>query len=185
MKGFMCHPTASTVVCTVGDSRAVIVPRKSVRSSRDMADDDNPRLKMMMTSVRYSKLVDSPLILPNPSKIQRSSSASRTKNKEGKKDDSNSHKSTRKPPPLPSSSSDHQVFQIVVMRVSIHCQGCAGKLKKHLSKMEGVTSFSIELEAKRVTVMGNVSPIGVLESISKIKRAELWPLPNPNPTPSS
>jgi hypothetical protein len=23
------------------------------------------------------------------------------------------------------------------MRVSIHCQGCAGKVKKHLSKMEG------------------------------------------------
>ena len=23
------------------------------------------------------------------------------------------------------------------MRVSLHCQGCAGKVKKHLSKMEG------------------------------------------------
>ena len=30
------------------------------------------------------------------------------------------------------------VSQVVVMRVSLHCQGCAGKLKKHLSKMEGI-----------------------------------------------
>ncbi|EYU18502.1 hypothetical protein MIMGU_mgv11b018071mg [Erythranthe guttata] len=68
------------------------------------------------------------------------------------------------------------------MRVSIHCQGCAGKVKKHLSKMEelvvkiveGVTSFSIDLESKRVTVMGHVSPSGVLESISKVKKAEFW-----------
>lgn len=28
-------------------------------------------------------------------------------------------------------------MQVVVMRVSLHCQGCAGKVKKHLSKMEG------------------------------------------------
>ncbi|KAL3538620.1 hypothetical protein ACH5RR_001986 [Cinchona calisaya] len=68
-----------------------------------------------------------------------------------------------------------RVFQVVVMRVSLHCQGCAGKVKKHLSKMEGVTSFSIDLESKRVTVMGHVSPMVVVESISKVKRAELWP----------
>lgn len=28
--------------------------------------------------------------------------------------------------------------QVVVMRVSLHCQGCASKVKKHLSKMEGI-----------------------------------------------
>ncbi|XP_034680725.1 protein SODIUM POTASSIUM ROOT DEFECTIVE 1-like [Vitis riparia] len=76
-------------------------------------------------------------------------------------------------PPSSTPSLDH-VFQVVVMRVSLHCQGCAGKVKKHLSKMEGVTSFSIDLETKRVTVMGHVSPSGVLESISKVKKAELW-----------
>ncbi|OEL38357.1 hypothetical protein BAE44_0000624 [Dichanthelium oligosanthes] len=66
-----------------------------------------------------------------------------------------------------------QVLQVVVMKVAIHCQGCAGKVRKHISKMEGVTSFSIDLESKKVTVMGNVSPAGVLESISKVKKAEL------------
>ncbi|KAJ1268363.1 hypothetical protein BS78_07G129100 [Paspalum vaginatum] len=66
-----------------------------------------------------------------------------------------------------------QVLQVVVMKVAIHCQGCAGKVRKHISKMEGVTSFSIDLETKKVTVMGHVSPAGVLESISKVKKAEL------------
>lgn len=66
-----------------------------------------------------------------------------------------------------------QLLQVVVMKVAIHCQGCAGKVRKHISKMEGVTSFSIDLESKKVTVMGHVSPAGVLESISKVKKAEL------------
>ncbi|KAL2477488.1 protein SODIUM POTASSIUM ROOT DEFECTIVE 3-like [Forsythia ovata] len=35
-------------------------------------------------------------------------------------------------------TTSHNVFQVVVMRVSLHCQGCAGKVKKHLSKMEGI-----------------------------------------------
>ncbi|WCJ42900.1 Protein SODIUM POTASSIUM ROOT DEFECTIVE 3 [Euphorbia peplus] len=80
-------------------------------------------------------------------------------------------------PLQPSSSSSHPLFQVVVMRVSIHCNSCASEIKKHLLKMEGVTSFSIEVKAKRVTVMGHVSPVRVLESISKLKRAEFWPLP--------
>ncbi|XP_050214037.1 protein SODIUM POTASSIUM ROOT DEFECTIVE 1-like [Mercurialis annua] len=96
------------------------------------------------TKSKYSRLVDSPLSLPPP-----------TTN-----------------PQSPSSS--HHLFQVVVMRVSLHCHGCAGKVKKHLSKMAGVTSFSIELEAKRVTVMGHISPVVVLESISKVKKAEFW-----------
>jgi len=28
-------------------------------------------------------------------------------------------------------------MQVVVMKVAIHCQGCAGKVRKHISKMEG------------------------------------------------
>lgn len=29
-------------------------------------------------------------------------------------------------------------MQVVVMKVAIHCQGCAGKVRKHISKMEGM-----------------------------------------------
>ncbi|KAL2899112.1 Protein SODIUM POTASSIUM ROOT DEFECTIVE 1 [Bienertia sinuspersici] len=74
-----------------------------------------------------------------------------------------------------SSSGARSRDQVVVLRVSLHCKGCEGKLRKHLSKMEGVTSFSIDLETKKVTVIGKVTPLGVLTSISKVKNAQFWP----------
>ncbi|KAJ3685669.1 hypothetical protein LUZ61_014833 [Rhynchospora tenuis] len=64
--------------------------------------------------------------------------------------------------------------QIVELRVSLHCKGCAGKVKKHISKMEGVASFNIDLDSKKVTVIGDVTPLGVLSSVSKVKNAQFW-----------
>ncbi|KAJ8750642.1 hypothetical protein K2173_015823 [Erythroxylum novogranatense] len=86
-------------------------------------------------------------------------------------------------PVLRSSSSARSHDQVVVLRVSIHCKGCEGKVRKHISKMEGVTSFSIDLATKKVTVIGNVTPLGVLASVSKVKSAQLWP--SASPTSSS
>ncbi|XP_057980419.1 protein SODIUM POTASSIUM ROOT DEFECTIVE 2 [Malania oleifera] len=62
----------------------------------------------------------------------------------------------------------------VVLRVSMHCNGCARKVEKHVSKMEGVTSYKVDLESKRVVVIGDIVPLEVLESVSKVKNAELW-----------
>ncbi|KAF0911006.1 hypothetical protein E2562_005394 [Oryza meyeriana var. granulata] len=67
--------------------------------------------------------------------------------------------------------------QVVVLKVSLHCKACAGKVKKHLSKMEGVTSFNIDFAAKKVTVVGDVTPLGVLNSVSKVKNAQFWAAP--------
>ncbi|XP_073148058.1 uncharacterized protein [Henckelia pumila] len=75
----------------------------------------------------------------------------------------------------PSVPSNHQVVELMV---SIHCKGCEGKLRKHITKMEGVTSFIIDLPTKKVTVIGDVTPLGVLTSISKVKNAQLWPSPS-------
>ncbi|XP_011077420.1 protein SODIUM POTASSIUM ROOT DEFECTIVE 2 [Sesamum indicum] len=74
----------------------------------------------------------------------------------------------------PASSSPSHPHQVVVLRVSLHCRGCERKMRKHLSRMEGVTSFNIDFAAKKVTVTGNVTPLGVLSSISKVKNAQLW-----------
>lgn len=63
---------------------------------------------------------------------------------------------------------------VVVLRVSLHCKGCERKMRKHISRMEGVSSFNIDFAAKKVTVVGNVTPLGVLNSISKVKNAQLW-----------
>ncbi|KAJ1416888.1 Heavy metal-associated domain, HMA [Sesbania bispinosa] len=65
--------------------------------------------------------------------------------------------------------------QVVVLKVSLHCKGCEGKVRKHLSRMQGVTSFNIDFAAKKVTVVGDVTPLSVLASISKVKNAQLWP----------
>ncbi|KAJ4781347.1 Heavy metal-associated isoprenylated plant protein 36 [Rhynchospora pubera] len=78
-----------------------------------------------------------------------------------------------KPVMLRSCSSRTQ-DQTVELRVSLHCKGCAGKVKKHISKMEGVTSFNIDLDSKKVTVIGDVTPLGVLSSVSKVKNAQFW-----------
>ncbi|GMP39073.1 hypothetical protein CsSME_00010053 [Camellia sinensis var. sinensis] len=157
-RGFMCQSPAATAVCMTGDPRSVILPRRP---------DHAPTL--LNNTNNYTRLVEARRF---GSADKRSSNALVPSVKTDRAVDRD-RKAFHKPPSVTSSSD--QVFQVVVMRVSLHCQGCAGKVKKHISKMEGVTSFSIDLESKRVTVMGHVSPVGVLESISKVKRAEFWP----------
>ncbi|KAF3324458.1 Copper transport protein ATX1 [Carex littledalei] len=68
----------------------------------------------------------------------------------------------------------HLEPKTVELRVSMHCIGCARKVEKHISKMEGVTSFEVDLENKKVVVTGEITAGEVLESISKVmKFAEL------------
>ncbi|XP_039135865.1 protein SODIUM POTASSIUM ROOT DEFECTIVE 1-like [Dioscorea cayenensis subsp. rotundata] len=94
------------------------------------------------------------------------------------------------PPPLRASllrpsSSSRQQDQEVVLRVSLHCKGCEGKVRRHISKMEGVRSFSIDLAEKKVTVIGDVTPLGVLNSVSKVKNAQFWPSGTTSPARAS
>ncbi|KAM0869718.1 hypothetical protein ACQ4PT_040530 [Festuca glaucescens] len=78
----------------------------------------------------------------------------------------------------------HLEPKTVELRVSMHCYGCAKKVQKHISKMEGVSSFEVDLESKKVVVTGDITPYEVLVSVSKVmKFAELLVAPN-SPTPS-
>ncbi|KAG6484688.1 protein SODIUM POTASSIUM ROOT DEFECTIVE 2-like [Zingiber officinale] len=74
----------------------------------------------------------------------------------------------------------HLEPKTVVLRVSMHCSGCARKVHRHISKMEGVSSIEMDLESKKVVVVGDVTPFEVLESVSKVKFAELWLSPPPH-----
>ncbi|KAL3724095.1 heavy metal-associated isoprenylated plant protein 35 [Eucalyptus grandis] len=162
MRGFMCQSVEVTSGCTIPDPRSVIVPRRV--PDRALADSTG-----LLNKGRYSRLVEAQGIGAATSK-----SRSVLVHTDNRGQNQTASKAIQQ---LSSLDSSDNVFQVVVMRVSLHCQGCAGKVKKHLSKMEGVTSFSIDLESKRVTVRGHVSPVGVLESISKVKRAEFWSPP--------
>ncbi|KAJ6839530.1 protein SODIUM POTASSIUM ROOT DEFECTIVE 2-like [Iris pallida] len=65
----------------------------------------------------------------------------------------------------------------VILRVSMHCNGCARKVEKHIKKIEGVTSLKVDLENKRVVVVGDITPCEILESVSKVKFAQLLVAP--------
>ncbi|XP_038680623.1 protein SODIUM POTASSIUM ROOT DEFECTIVE 1-like [Tripterygium wilfordii] len=184
MRGFMCQ-SSSTAVCMAGGGNSVIVPlsRRPLTTTTLAAHDDNTRL-LATSATRlvhhshhhsFSTTTTTTTVVSNSSKIRSPVSVPCSlKRDQAAVSHDKQPKLIQIDPPSSLPSSDN-VFQVVVMRVSLHCQGCAGKVKKHLSKMEGVTSFSIDLEDKRVTVMGHISPIGVLESISKVKKAEFWP----------
>ncbi|EOA20932.1 hypothetical protein CARUB_v10001264mg [Capsella rubella] len=65
-----------------------------------------------------------------------------------------------------------------VLRVSIHCEGCKRKIKKILSKIDGVYTTNIDVKQQKVTVIGNVEPEFLIKKIMKAGRhAELWPTP--------
>ncbi|OQU87104.1 hypothetical protein SORBI_3003G206700 [Sorghum bicolor] len=72
----------------------------------------------------------------------------------------------------------HMEPKTVALKVSMHCHGCARKVQKQISKLQGVVSFRVELESKRLTVVGNVSPTEVLECVCKVtKHAEILQAP--------
>ncbi|CAN6478085.1 unnamed protein product [Victoria cruziana] len=168
MADFFCRSPSATAVCLATDRRSVVNPSRLIDHARLLDVKYSRLMDPRPLDVQPQQLAIKPTLLPPaPAPQLRRSKSER------------SHRqrqlayppAKRSEPALPTSDAR---FHVVVMRVSLHCQGCAGKVKKHLSKMEGVTSFSIDLETKRVTVMGHVSPLGVLESISKVKKAEFW-----------
>ncbi|KAF8404546.1 hypothetical protein HHK36_009433 [Tetracentron sinense] len=120
MRGFMCQSPAATAVCMIGDPRSVIAPRRPDRTLVDHARFiNNPKYSRLVQSRRFA--------MGDHSRSVSMSSISRERERKPSKIFTT---------PTSLTSSDH-VFQVVVMRVSLHCQGCAGKVKKHLSKMEG------------------------------------------------
>ncbi|XP_020674276.1 uncharacterized protein LOC110093661 [Dendrobium catenatum] len=172
--GLLCRSQAATAVCVPGDARAMVRPMRPDRPISDHANllepkyarltDHRRRLTAAAAAAERHRRRRQAVTLPMVTKRE--------------KDPPKPKPKPEARPPVPNSYvspiNQNELFQVVVMRVSIHCQGCAGKVRKHISKMEGVTSFSIDLETKRVTVMGHISPVGVLESISKVKKAEFW-----------
>ncbi|GLJ24903.1 hypothetical protein SUGI_0476490 [Cryptomeria japonica] len=67
--------------------------------------------------------------------------------------------------------------QTVVLKVGMSCQGCVGAVKRVLDKMEGVETYDVDLQEKKVTVKGNVKAEDVLQTVSKTgKQTTFWPV---------
>nr|BAJ86188.1 predicted protein [Hordeum vulgare subsp. vulgare] len=186
--GMLCRSQAATAVCVPGDARSMVVGRRADRAT--IAEDAR-----VLHDVRYVRLggagvgcdgagatrVSSRRVAPPPPPPMRRRRGAPVAvtlpmvTKSPVETPARDTATAKRAPAAPTAAvaPGDQILQVVVMKVAIHCQGCAGKVRKHISKMEGVTSFSIDLESKKVTVMGHVSPAGVLESISKVKKAEL------------
>jgi len=63
----------------------------------------------------------------------------------------------------------------VVLKVDMMCSGCTGAVERIIKKMDGVESYDINLEEKKVVVKGNLDPQTVKEKIAKTGKAtEFW-----------
>ncbi|KAJ3694399.1 hypothetical protein LUZ60_009879 [Juncus effusus] len=66
-------------------------------------------------------------------------------------------------------------IQTHVLRVNIHCDGCRDKVKKLLTKIEGVFSVNIDVDLQKVTVVGNIDADTLIRKLNRAgKYAELW-----------
>ncbi|XP_051116085.1 heavy metal-associated isoprenylated plant protein 45-like [Andrographis paniculata] len=64
------------------------------------------------------------------------------------------------------------------LRVHMDCHGCQRRIRKALSKLDGVDSVEIDMATQKVTVMGWANPDDVLKTVKKTGRSvELWPFP--------
>lgn len=171
---YVKNPTSSSTVvkkqggvllgwgCTrPGDFISPATSSRFLLADKALSDQFDPLLKQ----------VSPPPPLPPPEKPDKFDNVDSVKKKDDGRLSSSPPKTTpRSSSSLSSRSSDQQV---VVLRVSLHCKGCEKKMRKHISKMEGVKDFSIDFMAKKVTVIGDITPLAVLTSVSKVKNAKL------------
>ncbi|XP_023532289.1 protein SODIUM POTASSIUM ROOT DEFECTIVE 3-like [Cucurbita pepo subsp. pepo] len=179
-------PRKSTSVSSVNRKNHIDLRRKSCA---DM--DDLKNSSVSGSSSRYL-LGDSPFINCLPATAVEDFSQAPAMMSHGSKKASSlsrslsvheSPSSVLESPVLKTSSSAHS--RVVVLKVSLNCKGCEKKVKRHISKMEGVISYSVDFTTKKVTIIGDVRPVDVLASVSKVKHAELWPSPSFSSSSSS
>ncbi|KAE9451276.1 hypothetical protein C3L33_16823, partial [Rhododendron williamsianum] len=75
-------------------------------------------------------------------------------------------------------------MQTVVLKVGMSCEGCSGAVRRVLGKMDGVESYDIDMKEQKVTVIGNVQPDAVLQTVSKTgKKTAFWEVEAPPAEP--
>ncbi|KAL0344658.1 UNVERIFIED_CONTAM: Heavy metal-associated isoprenylated plant protein 3 [Sesamum radiatum] len=70
----------------------------------------------------------------------------------------------------------------VVLKLDLHCEGCAKKVRRSVSHLEGVEKVKAECEAKKLTVTGNVDPAWLRDKVeTKTKKKVELISPQPQP----
>ncbi|PUZ77087.1 hypothetical protein GQ55_1G342100 [Panicum hallii var. hallii] len=76
------------------------------------------------------------------------------------------------------SSTLSNASSIVEMNVHMDCDGCEKRVKKAMSRLQGVSSVEIDMDRQKVTVTGRVDRREVLRAARRTGRAaEFWPWP--------
>ncbi|KAM1039479.1 hypothetical protein ACFX13_029529 [Malus domestica] len=71
-----------------------------------------------------------------------------------------------------------KAMSIVELLVHMDCEGCEKRIRRAISKIEGVDSLEIDMDTQKVTVTGYVDQRKVLKVVRRTgRRAEFWPFP--------
>ncbi|CAF2112308.1 hypothetical protein F2Q70_00041024 [Brassica cretica] len=69
-------------------------------------------------------------------------------------------------------------LSVVELLVDMDCQGCEKKVRRAISKLDGVDTVEIDVDQQKVTVTGYVDREDVLRMVKRTGRAaEFWPFP--------
>ncbi|XP_059647279.1 heavy metal-associated isoprenylated plant protein 45 [Cornus florida] len=69
-------------------------------------------------------------------------------------------------------------MSIVELLVHMDCDGCEKRVRRAISKLQGVDSLEIDMDKQKVTVTGYVDQRRVLKVVRRTgRRAEFWPFP--------
>ncbi|VVB05932.1 unnamed protein product [Arabis nemorensis] len=69
-------------------------------------------------------------------------------------------------------------LSVVELLVDMDCQGCEKKVRKAISKLDGVDTIEIDVDRQKVTVTGYVDRDEVLKMVKRTGRTtEFWPFP--------
>ncbi|XP_048321824.1 heavy metal-associated isoprenylated plant protein 45 isoform X1 [Ziziphus jujuba] len=69
-------------------------------------------------------------------------------------------------------------MSIVELAVHMDCEGCEKRIRRAVSKIDGVDSLEIDMDKQKVTVTGYVDQRKVLKVVRRTgRKAEFWPFP--------
>ncbi|XP_030463706.2 heavy metal-associated isoprenylated plant protein 45 [Syzygium oleosum] len=69
-------------------------------------------------------------------------------------------------------------LSIVELLVHMDCEGCEKRVRRAVSKIDGVDSVEVDMDSQKVTVTGYVDQRKVLKVVRRTgRKAEFWPYP--------